>query len=211
MKNQDALNFYQSILKKSMQRGAEKLLSMNDNTKIDAEFIKRYCHSHTRLLDLGSGSGLTIQQLVNDVKSIVAVEKYKEFSSFIPRQDDIKVITTDIKDYEFEEIFDLITFFGVAHYFSRQEISNLYGKSYHCLEKDGLLIVKNQFGIDDDVIINFFSKELKKKYYACYRHLPKEVALLKDIGFKKVTFHNIYPPEKNRWKNTHFYAIVATK
>ena len=33
----------------------------------------------------------------------------------------------------------------------------------------------------------------------------------KEIGFKNIEKFDIYPPEANRWNNTHFYAIIAEK
>ena len=32
-----------------------------------------------------------------------------------------------------------------------------------------------------------------------------------DIGYKNIEIVDIYPPEANRWDNTHFYSIVAEK
>lgn len=47
--------------------------------------------------------------------------------------------------------------------------------------------------------------------FASYRHIDKETLLLENIGYKNIKVVDIYPPEANRWDNTHFYAIVAEK
>ena len=211
MKNKDALGFYKDIAKSAKGPAAEKLLSTNDNTEIDAQFIKHYCHFRTRLLDMGAGSGLIIKPLVNHVESIVAVEKFEEFSSFIAKNPRIKVVIADILEYEPQETFNLITLFGVAHHFNKQEISQIYDRAYGWLDEGGQLIVKNQFGIKEDVIVDSFSQELNKEYYASYRHLAAEIRLLEDAKFKNISVHDIYPPEKNKWDNTHYYALVCTK
>ncbi len=44
----------------------------------------------------------------------------------------------------------------------------------------------------------------------CFK-IEKEIELLKNIGFKNIETFDIYPPEANRWNNTHFYAIVGEK
>ena len=211
MKNKDALVFYRDIAKDAKNPAAEKLLPSNDNTEIDAQFIKNYCHAHTRLLDMGTGSGLTINRLVNNVQSIVAVEKFKEFSSFISKSSRIKIVLADILEYEPDQVFDLVTLFGVVQYFDKQEIAQIYNRMYRCLDKSGQLIVKNQFGIKEEVVVDGFSQELNKKYYAVYRHLDTEIALLQKAEFKNITVHDIYPPEKNKWGNTHYYALVCNK
>lgn len=211
MKNEKALGFYKDIAKAAQGPAAEKLLAANDNTKIDAQFIKNYCHPHTRWLDMGTGSGLIIKRLVNYVESIVAVEKFEEFASFISKDSRIKIVIEDLLDYQPDQTFNLITLFGVAQYFNKREVTCIYSKAYNCLAAGGQLIVKNQFGVEGDVVVENFSRELNREYYASYRHLPTEIAWLKKIGFKDTKVYDIYPPEKNKWKNTHYYAVVCHK
>ena len=42
-------------------------------------------------------------------------------------------------------------------------------------------------------------------------NLVAEIERLKNIGFKDVLVHDIYPSEANRWSDTHFYALVCKK
>ncbi len=56
-----------------------------------------------------------------------------------------------------------------------------------------------------------YSKEQKADYFSQYRHIDKEVKILKDIGFKNIETFDVYPKQANRWNNTHFYAIVGEK
>lgn len=100
--------------------------------------------------------------------------------------------------------------FGIVQYFGESEMRDLYVKYKEYLKTGGKLIVKNQFGVKEDVTVSGMSKEIGKVYYSEYRHLDKEVSLLKSIGFSDVITTDIYPPEANRWDNTHFYAIVAS-
>jgi len=178
-----------------------------DFTKYDIEFLKQFSDKNKILLDLGSGTGLTINNLVDKFKKIIAVEKYKEFYKFI--DNNIEIIESDIKEFDFNLTFDIVTLFGVMHYFSFEEAKNLYQKIYNSF--NGTLIIKNQFGLNDDVIVDGYSKELDSYYFSEYRYLQKEIDLLKNIGFKIDEVVDIYPKEYNRWENTHFYAIVCKK
>ena len=178
-----------------------------DFTKYDIEFLKQFSDKNKILLDLGSGTGLTINNLVDKFKKIIAVEKYKEFYKFI--DNNIEIIESDIKEFDFNLTFDIVTLFGVMHYFSFEEAKNLYQKIYNSF--NGTLIIKNQFGLNDDVIVDGYSKELDSYYFSEYRYLQKEIDLLKNIGFKIDKVVDIYPKEYNRWENTHFYAIVCKK
>jgi hypothetical protein len=99
--------------------------------------------------------------------------------------------------------------FGVAQYFNEDEILGIYKKYYSNLKENGKMLIKNQFGVNEDVLVSGYSEELKTDYYSQYRHIDKEVDILKKVGFKNVEVIDIYPPECNRWENTHFYAIVA--
>lgn len=203
--NRKIFKYYDKIAKKI----DNPLLLRNkakDFTKYDVEFIKQFADKNKILLDLGSGTGLTINNLVPYFKKIIAIEKYKEFSKFISKK--IEVINADLKEIELENLnFDIVTLFGVMNYFSYNEAKELYKKIYNSFE--GTLIIKNQFGIKEDVIVDKFSEELNSYYFSEYRHIEKEIKLLENIGFKIKEVIDIYPPEYNRWDNTHFYAIVC--
>ena len=205
--NEKIFNYYDKLSKKA----DNPLITRNkakDFTRYDIEFIKQFADKNKILLDLGSGTGLTINNLVNHFYEIIAVEKYKEFYKFINKN--IKVIECDIKSFDFNIKFDIATLFGVMNYFSYEEAKELYIKIYNSLDS-GVLIIKNQFGLKKDVIVDGYSKELNSYYFSEYRFIKKEINLLKSIGFKNIEVIDIYPKEYNRWKDTHFYAIVAKK
>ena len=73
------------------------------------------------------------------------------------------------------------------------------------------MIVKNQFGLHEDVTVDGFSEELQENYFSQYRYIDKEIRLLREVGFNNIEVVDIYPKECNRWDNTHFYALVAEK
>jgi len=73
----------------------------------DTIFLRKLCSKEKILLDLGSGSGATINRLIKCFKKIIAVEKYTHFLKFINKK--IK----DIREIKFSKKFDIITAFGV--------------------------------------------------------------------------------------------------
>ncbi|MBF7045960.1 class I SAM-dependent methyltransferase [Campylobacter volucris] len=208
--NDNALLFYANIAKTKNDIQSVKLANNTDYTDIDANFILKHSSKSSKILDLGSGTGLIVNKLYDKISHIDCVEFYKEFSKFIVQSPNINVYNQLLQDFRIEKKYDVITAFGVMHHFSEEEATKLYKKYFSYLEKDGKMIIKNQFGLKEDVIVNGYSEEQNTNYYAHYRYICKEIYILKEIGFKDVEYYDIYPPECNRWNNTHFYAIVAS-
>ncbi len=184
-----------------------------DFSEYDIKLLRRIANKDKTLLDLGSGTGLLINHLYHDFKQITAVEKYPDFSKFINKSPNIKIITDDLLNLgDLDNIkYDIVSLFGVMNYLDSAESQAIYIKAYGYLKEGGILVVKNQMGIEQDVIINGYSEELKTNYYSEYRQVDKEVALLNKVGFTNIEKIDIYPPEYNRWDNTHFYAFICHK
>lgn len=205
--NLKSIEFYQKLAKNIDDPSIVKF--SNDNTNFDIEFIKKYANKQNSLLDIGSGTGLIINKLTKSFRSIIAVELFEEFSKFI-EGDNISIINQNITDFVIKEKFYVITMFGTAHYFDESESWNIYSNIYSMLDCGGVFILKNQFGINKTKTV-YGSKHLGKDYYAQYRLLDFEISRLKDIGYRAVETHDIYPPESNKWNDTHFYALVCKK
>ena len=201
MDNKEAITFFSNLAQGDVAPQDVKVTKNagSDFTQLDADFIMRFASASSSVLDLGAGSGLIVNKIADQVNQVTAVEKFESFSQFIKKSDNIKVVNCDILEYAPQELFDLVTIFGVAQYFNRAEITGLYGRIRHWLASGGLLIVKNQFGVREDVLVNGFSEELETYYSSHYRHIDAEVELLESLGFKIEAVHDIYPPECNRW------------
>lgn len=210
MDNKETMKYWAKIADNKPTEKSVKVNPINDYSEYDANFISNYVNKHTNLLDLASGSGLIVNKIQPLVKSITAVEKFSQFSDYITKATNVTVINDDILQYSTTQYFDVITLFGVVQYFSEKEVSGLYNKCRKLLVKNGKTIIKNQFGVSEKVVVSGYSDELKTEYFSEYRHVEKEILLLYDSGFSCVEKIDIYPPECNRWANTHFYALVAS-
>lgn len=210
MDNNQAIKYWEDMANNNPNEKTIKVNPQNDYTAIDANFIMKYADKTSEILDLASGTGLTISKYYERVGHIDAVEVFTEFTKFIPKSPDIDVYNESIVNFKTGKKYDLILMFGIVQYFNEAEIRSLYAKYKKYLKPSGKLIVKNQFGVEEDVHVSGISKELGRPYYSQYRYLEKEVEILKSTGFSSVSTFDIYPPKANRWDNTHFYAIVAS-
>lgn len=213
--NNKALAFFQSLTKKEhVDQETVKLSKRNNLSAYDRQFVKDFLDKNVEWLDIGAGTGLLINELCEYVQAVVAVEPFLEFSAFIKKTKAITVINETYADYiqnNPAKRFDLITCFGLCNYLDTNEARKFYAMLYPLLKAGGKIIIKNQFGVCEDVIIDKFSEELQSMYYSEYRTVEHEKALMADAGFKNFAVTDIYPPECNRWDNTHFFAIAAVK
>lgn len=209
MKNQDSLKFFEDLSHKTVTPTTTKIRSCNDFSQYDADFICRYVSEQSEVLDLATGTGITLNKYYSKVKSIVAVEKFESFAKLIVQAPNVQVVISDIQDFDTEQKFDLVLMFGIVCYFNEKEVVDLYKKYLKYLKPNGKLIVKCQFGINETVDVNGFSEELQCNYYSQYRYLQTEIDILKSVGLNDIEVFDIYPPSCNRWSNTHFYALVA--
>ena len=210
--NNNAHTFFEKMAKSdTLAPNSVKLAKNSDFSDIDTAFIRKYADNTSTVLDLGSGTGLIVNKLYPYVKKIIAVEPFYQFTQYITKSSNIQIVNCDAASFLSDDKFDIILLFAVMHYVDETEAIAIYKKYIKYLSKDGKIIIKNQFGIHDDVTINGFSEELQENYFAQYRFINKEVKLLQEAGFSSVDVVDIYPPKCNRWENTHFYALVATK
>lgn len=212
MENRLALNFFEYLAKNATHnQSSVKLANKSDFSQLDADFIMKFADNNSTLLDLASGTGLILNKIYDKIYYICAVEVFEGFTKFIQKVDNIRIVNENIFSHNPSETFDLITLFALMHYLNESEAIVIYKKYFRYLNKGGKIIIKNQFGVNEDVTVSGYSQEQKKDYFAQYRHIDKEVSILQKIGYKNIKVFDIYPPECNRWENTHFYAIVGEK
>jgi HAD superfamily phosphoserine phosphatase-like hydrolase len=178
-------------------------------TAFDVAFVSRFAGKSKSLLECGAGTGLLVNSLIGKFDSITAVEKYEGFIQYISNDPRIHIIHADLLSVPLSGVFDVITLFGIAQFFSPEEALHIYRKCANCLHPSGVLIVKQQMGICEDLIIDGWSEELNTHYYSEYRSIASETALLHRAGLSVETTVDIYPDEYNRWANTRFIALVC--
>ena len=194
MNNESALQFFEEMSNKSTDNAhCVKLANNSDFTDLDANFILSHSTPQTSMLDIGTGTGLIVNKIYEKVKSIDCIEPFESFTKHIVKSKNISIINKNILHCKLNKKYDLVTAFGCMHYFSETEAKKVYSLIYSLLNEKGKLIIKNQFGLKDDVIVSGYSEEQKKDYFASYRHIEKEIKLLSEIGFKNTIITDIYP------------------
>lgn len=210
MNNKNAMNFFENMAKsKDDNPQSVKLAHNTDYTDLDVAFILKFTDKNSNILDIGTGPGLIVNKIFDKVNNIVCVEPFANFTQFIVKSPNIEIINESIFAFDTDKKFDIVTAFGFMQYFNEEESIEIYKKLLKYLKPTGKLIIKNQFGIKEDVIVAGYSEEQKANYFARYGFIEKEKNILEKIGYKNISISDIYPPEANRWDNTHFYAIVA--
>jgi hypothetical protein len=71
----------------------------------------------------------------------------------------------------------------------------------------GALLVKAQFGVEADVVVDTESEQLGARYRAIYPRLEDEVARMAEHF--DVTVTDPYPATFSPWPNTHFHHLVG--
>lgn len=204
------MDFFAKIADDGCTSQTPKLAHNTDFTDLDANFILQFCKPTSTILDFGTGTGLIVNKLYAKVAHIDCVEPQKNFSRFIVQADNITVHNCTAAAFDTAKQYDVVTLFGLMNYFAEEEAVVFYRKIKKFLKDNAILIVKNQFGIAEDVIVDGFSEEQKMNYYSSYRKLEKEISILSSLGYANIRQYDIYPSEANRWPNTHFYAVTAS-
>lgn len=173
---------------------------------VDVEFIKSYLKKTDKIIDIGSGSGLVVNHLVDCVSNITAVETFVGLTTFI--DPNILVINAELIGFKIRKQFDVAISTGVSQYFNEKNINNIYSNIFDMLKENGILILRNHCGLTETVEINGFSEELQTDYFTEYRQIENEINLLKNIGFKSVDIFDSVSEDLNVWENTrHFYFV----
>lgn len=182
-----------------------------DTSDLERDFILEYFQKEDDIVDIGSGSGLIINKLYNNVNSIIAIEKFEGFSKYIVDSPNVLVINADLKDFKIRKQFDGVLCTGVSQCFSLEEMIPIYKNMFAMLKEGGTFIMRMHCGLQEDVIIDGYSDELQTNYFASYRKLDSEIKTLKSTGFKEIQTFDIFPDTLNVWENTRHFMFVAKK
>lgn len=209
--NIKSLEFFSSLASENPGPAATKLAANNDFSRIDASFVGKYSNSGAILCDLGSGTGSLVNKIYDKFSKVICVEPFTQFSKFIENNEKLEIVNSTFENFVPTEKFDIITAFGFLQYFNLDEAQIIYDKIAMIIKDKGILLVKNQFGVNENVEVNSWSEALNRYYFSQYRTLDQEKMILRKAGFQFVTVHDIYPAECSHWDNTHYYCLVCSK
>jgi cyclopropane fatty-acyl-phospholipid synthase-like methyltransferase len=177
----------------------------------DLEAIERLCGPGSRVLDLGCGTCVLANLIVDRLRCWVHAVDY--VPDFLESALDHPRLTTevgDVRSYEGSGRYDLILSLGVITYLeTEQERRGMYERCARLLAPGAPMLIKAQFGVDEEVRVETWSEDLGAHYRAVYPRLEDE-ALLLDEWFD-LELRDPYPPEFSPWDNTHFHHIVARR
>ena len=176
----------------------------------DLPAIRELCRPGASILDLGCGTCVVANELVNTTECLVHAVDY--VPDFLAHAEDHPRLTTahgDVRTFLDPQRHDLILLLGVITYLDDPaERQDLYRRCAAMLEPGGTLFVKAQFGVREEVVVDTESEALGSHYHAVYPWLASEVALLSELF--DVEVRDPYPDKLNTYDNTHFHHLVAT-
>jgi SAM-dependent methyltransferase len=202
---------YWENLSKKIQNPGETKNKRPDTSDLEVDFMTRYIKPTDDVLDIGSGSGLIINKMIDKVGHITAVEKFEGFTKFIVNHPNMLVINADILGFKMRKHFDVVLCLGVAQCFKKSDAVEIYQSLFEMTKPGGVLIVRMHCGLEKDKIVNGYSEELQTNYFAEYRHVKDEIETLKKIGFTTVEKHDILPDTLNVWPDTRHFIFVCKK
>lgn len=178
-----------------------------DHDPYDLAAIDELAGPGARVLDLGCGTCVVANRLADEFGCAVhAVDFIPEFLTHAGPG-----VTTEVGDarsYVADREFDLVLSLGVITYLEDPaDREAMYAHCAQMLAPGGALLLKAQFGVDDEVLVDTDSADLGARYRAVYPHLDREVARLE--SFFDVEVRDPYPASFSRWATTHFHHLVG--
>lgn len=202
---------YWENLSKRIKTPAETKNKRPDTSDLEVEFLSRFLDKSDEVIDIGSGSGLIVNKLIQKVKHITAVEKFEGFTKFIIDHPNVLVIIADITGFRIRKEYDAALCLGVTQFFVEKEALDIYENLYLMIKQEGLLIIRMQCGLEKDIVVDGYSEELETEYFAEYRQKEKEIELLKKAGFSRVDTFDIFPDTLNVWPDSRHFIFVCYK
>lgn len=181
-----------------------------EHTPYDMAAISSLCRPGIRVLDLGCGTcvvdNLLVEEIDLHIHAVDAVPAFLEHSTPHPN---LSTEVADIVDYRSDTKYDLIMLLGVINSIPRrQDRMRLYSNCRMMLKPKGTLFIKSQFGVAGSVIVDHYSEQLGSVYKAIYPKLDEEADSLRSLF--SVGVADPYPPALNTHPNTHFHYLSCT-
>jgi cyclopropane fatty-acyl-phospholipid synthase-like methyltransferase len=182
----------------------------SDHTEFDLAALMKLIPPGSKVLDLGCGRGEIAQALAEAGYFVTAVDFMPDFVAHIVTAPNIQTDVCDARTYDAGPAsFDAIIMLGlITSFLSVEDRKSLYRQAHRMLRRDGLLFVKAQFGVHEDVLIDKWSEDLGMHYVGIYPARAAEQQLLE--RWFDVELHDPYPDALNRYSNTRMHYLSAT-
>lgn len=196
---------------RSRQSAVEAARFHPEFTSYDLALIEPHLIGGASVLDLGCGTcALANAIAARETVHVHAVDKYPGMLDFADKRSNLSTEVADAVGYGGDRRFDVILLFGVINSIpDADDRMQMYRTLREMLRQGGKLIVKSQFGIAEEVLVDAYSQDLGMDYAAVYPRVDDEEERLKRLF--SVSRIDPYPAEYNRWSNTHFYAFLCVK
>ncbi|MBW0255536.1 trans-aconitate 2-methyltransferase [Cellulomonas sp. PS-H5] len=173
---------------------------------VDVALLDSLTEPGSTLLDLGCGTGDLFLALLDKFSHVTAVDMIPEFLERIPEDPRITTVVSELTSYRPDGPSDVATLFGVVTHLTPEQEAATY-RLLRDAAPDGLVVVKNQCGRDDDVEVDAWSEAFGRRYVGRYPQVDRQAERLREV-FGSVEVVR-YPEELNRWENSLHAAFVC--
>lgn len=181
-----------------------------DDTHVyDLALINKYVKPDSKVLDLACGTCYISNELVGKVSYIKGVDKFGEYLKHCKVSKNFEVEKKDLLKFTDAKKYDLIILIGIMLFFDDKDTGAIYKKCLKLLNDGGVVIIRQQYGVGRDVVVDKYSETVGSNYFAYYRSLKKEITILSK--FFQVKTVDIMPKRLNPWPETHHYALICRK
>ena len=155
----------------------------NEHEAYNLAAIGAFCDEHSRVLDLGCGTCIVPNALVESVGCRVhAVDYVPEFLCPRDRRSAADTEPGDVRSYVRDERYDLVLSLGVITYLeSPAERRAMYEHCAAMLVPGGTLFLKAQFGVREHVAVDCSPTTWARATATMYPLLRNEVALVSEL------------------------------
>ncbi|WP_448061653.1 class I SAM-dependent methyltransferase [Cellulomonas hominis] len=174
--------------------------------EVDVALLDSLTREGDTLLDLGCGTGDLFLAILDKFSRVTAVDMIPEFLERIPRDPRITTVLSELDAYRPEEAFDAATLFGVVTHLTVEQETAAY-RLLRRATPEGVVVVKNQCGRDEDVEVDSWSEAFGSRYVGRYPHVERQAERLREV-FGSVEVVR-YPEELNHWDNSLHAAFVC--
>lgn len=205
----DKATFYTDVKKFWENRNKQKNLCWEDFKGLNELLVLKYLKRGNSILDLGCGEG----DLLKKVSSIIQFgEGVDWLPSYKQTIDNVRFTCIDLKEFNPERKYDIITMFGITQYMQEDDLVKLYKKLKTSLKDGGKLLIKHQVSTCElDKEVASFSEKLNANYYSIFRTLKSDMKLLREGGFEIYDIIDPYPANFNKWPDTQYKMYICVK